>query len=102
MIKHMLVYCSISAFGQTSAGVMSVTGEPGGTPVNGCAEALADPQAGHLQLVQAMVLPNGAATRTVACPVRIDGQVLALDMRPPALGEHTAAVVAGLLAKSAS
>lgn len=84
---------------QACAGVMGVTGEPDGAPINGYAEALADPQAGHPQLVQPMVLPNGAATRTVACPVRTDGQVLALDMRPPALGEHTAAVVTGLLAK---
>jgi crotonobetainyl-CoA:carnitine CoA-transferase CaiB-like acyl-CoA transferase len=114
MIKHMLVSCSISAFGQdgprgseggfdlsiqASAGGMGVAGEPDGAPINGYAEALADPQAAHLQLVQAMVLPNGAATRTVACPVRIDGQVLALGMRPPALGEHTAAVATGLLAK---
>ena len=70
-------------------------------PINGYAEALADPQSAHLQLVQAMVLPNGAATRTVGCPVRLDGQVLAVDTRPPALGEHTDAVLAGLRAKSA-
>ena len=71
-------------------------------PINGYAEALADPQSAHLQLVQAMVLPNGAATRTVACPVRIDGRVVGVDTRPPALGEHTAAVVAGLQARTGS
>jgi crotonobetainyl-CoA:carnitine CoA-transferase CaiB-like acyl-CoA transferase len=69
-------------------------------PINGYAEALADPQADHLQLVQPMVLPNGAATRTVACPVRIDGAVLGVDTRPPALGEHTASVLASLRAES--
>jgi crotonobetainyl-CoA:carnitine CoA-transferase CaiB-like acyl-CoA transferase len=43
-----------------------------------------------------MTLPNGVVTRTVGCPVRIDGQVLAVDTRPPALGEHTQQVLAGL------
>ena len=63
-------------------------------PINGYAEALADPQAGHLGLVRPMTLPNGVATRTVACPVRIDGQVVPVDTRPPALGEHTREVLA--------
>jgi hypothetical protein len=43
-------------------------------PINGYAEALADPQALHLQLVREQVLPGGHATRTVGCPVRLDGQ----------------------------
>ena len=63
-------------------------------PINGYSEALADPQAAHLQLVQPMSLPNGRQTRTVACPVRIDGQVVPVDTRPPALGEHTRDVLA--------
>lgn len=62
-------------------------------PINGYAEALADPQAEHLQLVRPMTLPNGVATRTVACPVRIDGQPVPVDTHPPALGEHTADVL---------
>jgi crotonobetainyl-CoA:carnitine CoA-transferase CaiB-like acyl-CoA transferase len=57
-------------------------------PINGYAEALADPQAGHLGLVQPMTLPGGARTRTVGCPVRLDGQAPAVDTRAPALGEH--------------
>ncbi|UCE32275.1 MAG: CoA transferase [Burkholderiales bacterium] len=61
-------------------------------PINGYAEALADPQAEYLGLVQPMTLPNGARTRTVVCPVRIDGSNLPVDTRPPALGEHTNAV----------
>jgi crotonobetainyl-CoA:carnitine CoA-transferase CaiB-like acyl-CoA transferase len=63
-------------------------------PINGYAEALADPQAGHLGLVQPMTLPNGTATRTVGCPVRIDGRIVPVDTRPPLLGEHTEAIVA--------
>jgi crotonobetainyl-CoA:carnitine CoA-transferase CaiB-like acyl-CoA transferase len=69
-------------------------------PINGYAEALADPQAVHLQLVQPAVLPNGVSTRTVACPVRIDGQVVPVNTRPPALGEHTTAVLGALVARS--
>jgi crotonobetainyl-CoA:carnitine CoA-transferase CaiB-like acyl-CoA transferase len=58
-------------------------------PINGYAEALADPQTGHLGLVRPMTLPNGHPSRTVACPVRIDGDTVPVDTRPPALGEHT-------------
>jgi crotonobetainyl-CoA:carnitine CoA-transferase CaiB-like acyl-CoA transferase len=61
-------------------------------PINGYAEALADPQTEHLQLVRPMTLPNGVVTRTVVNPVRFDGAPLELDTRPPALGEHTAAL----------
>ena len=61
-------------------------------PLNGYAEALADPQAAHLGLVQPQVLPGGHATRTVVCPVRLDGQPPAVDTRPPALDEHGAAL----------
>jgi len=65
-------------------------------PINGYAQALADPQAQHLQLVQPMTLPNGHATRTVGCPVRLDGAVVAVNTRAPALGEHTETVLAAL------
>jgi crotonobetainyl-CoA:carnitine CoA-transferase CaiB-like acyl-CoA transferase len=67
-------------------------------PINGYAEALADPQSTHLGLVQPATLPNGVHTRTVVCPVRIDGQGLAVDTRPPALGEHSAAILKELTA----
>ena len=67
-------------------------------PINSYGEALADPQAKHLQLVQPMVLPNGPVTQTVACPVRMDGAVIGVDTRPPGLGEHTTQVLAGLRA----
>ena len=57
-------------------------------PINGYGEALADPQARHLELVQDQTLPGGTHTRTVGCPVRLDGQPVAVDTRPPALNEH--------------
>ena len=59
-------------------------------PINGYGAALADPQAQHLGLVREQQLPGGHSTRTVGCPVRIDGQVPAVDTRPPALDEHGA------------
>ena len=58
-------------------------------PINGYAEALADPQAAHLQLVRPMTLPGGHATRTVGSPVRLDGRSLDVDTRVPALGQHS-------------
>ena len=68
-------------------------------PINGYAEALADPQSTHLGLVQPATLPNGVHTRTVVCPVRIDGQVLPVDTRPPTLGEHSASILKELTAR---
>lgn len=59
-------------------------------PINGYGEALADPQAAHLQLVRPQVLPGGHATRTVGCPVRLDGRVVDVNTTPPALDEHGA------------
>ncbi len=68
-------------------------------PINGYAEALADPQSTHLGLVQPATLPNGVHTQTVVCPVRIDGQVLPVNTRPPALGEHSASILKELTAR---
>jgi crotonobetainyl-CoA:carnitine CoA-transferase CaiB-like acyl-CoA transferase len=65
-------------------------------PINGYAEALADPQTVHLQLVRPMTLPNGSVTRTVGSPVRINGTPIAHATRPPALGEDTEALRATL------
>ena len=68
-----------------------VAGVPS-APINGYAQALADPQAAHLGLVVAATLPGGHATRTVGCPVRLDGEAVEVDATFPALGEHTAAL----------
>ena len=61
-------------------------------PINGYAEALADPQAEALGLVVPATLPGGHATRTVGCPIRLDGGAVAVNTTFPALGEHTAAL----------
>ena len=72
-----------------------------GAPINGYAEALADPQATHLQLVRPMTLPGGHATRTVGSPVRLNGQAIAVDTAVPTLGQHTAALKAALTKEGA-
>jgi crotonobetainyl-CoA:carnitine CoA-transferase CaiB-like acyl-CoA transferase len=54
-------------------------------PINGYAEALADPQADHLQLVREVALPSGRQTRTVVCPVWIDGAPVTVDATFPLL-----------------
>jgi len=61
-------------------------------PINGYAEALDDPQSLHLELVQSITLPGGNVTRTVACPVRLDGVPVPLRDSLPQLGEHTESV----------
>jgi len=57
-------------------------------PINGYREALGDAQTAHLGLVQPQVLPGGHATRTVGCPLRLDGATVPVDTRPPALDEQ--------------
>lgn len=69
--------------------------EKAGVPasaINGYAEALCDPQAAHLQLVQDIELPGATRTRTVGCPVWIDGAPVPLRTDLPVLGEHTEAL----------
>ena len=66
----------------------SAAGVPN-APINGYAEALADPQTEHLELVQPIRLPDGTMTRTVACPVRLDGASVKARTDLPLLGEHT-------------
>jgi len=69
-------------------------------PINGYAEALADPQAVHLGLVQPATLPGGHVTRTIGCPVRLDGEAVRIATTFPGLGEHNAALQAAAGAKT--
>lgn len=55
-------------------------------PINGYEQAIADRQAQHLQLVQAMTLPSGHATRTIACPIWLDGAPVPVSLDLPLLG----------------
>ncbi|HOA93569.1 MAG TPA: CoA transferase [Quisquiliibacterium sp.] len=73
-----------------------------GAPINAYSDALADAQAAHLQLVQPMTLPGGTQTRTVACPLWMDGGPVAVQTRPPGLGEHTEEIRARYRAAAAN
>ena len=60
---------------------------------------LAHPQTEALELLQAV---PGSGMRFVGLPMSFDGVRPAPRSAPPALGEHTAAVVAGLQARTGS
>ena len=63
-------------------------------PINRYSEVLADPQVQHMKWVASVDLPNGVQTRTLLSPQRVSGKVASVYRRPPALGEHTAEVLA--------
>jgi len=69
-------------------------------PINHYSQVLADEQVAHMGWVQPLTLPNGVRTRTLASPVRFDGVTSAIERPPPALGEHTAEVLAELRAET--
>jgi crotonobetainyl-CoA:carnitine CoA-transferase CaiB-like acyl-CoA transferase len=69
-------------------------------PMYDTSEALADPQAIHLQMTTSAEHPVMGLFRTVRSPVSYDG-VRALDVRPPpTLGEHNEEIRAALKKKS--
>ena len=67
---------------------LEAAGIPAG-PINTISQALADVQAQHRQMVRTV-----AGVPLVGSPVRLDGARADSDLRPPALGEHTAEVLA--------
>jgi crotonobetainyl-CoA:carnitine CoA-transferase CaiB-like acyl-CoA transferase len=72
---------------------LAAAGVPSGR-INGYAEALADPQVAHMGWVQELELPGGGTTRSFGSPVVVDGHSAPIRRPPPALGEHTAEVLA--------
>lgn len=86
-LKDLLEARFAAKSGEAWVAAFAAAGVPA-APINGYAEALADPQTAHLQLVRAMQLPGGHDTRTVGCPVRLDGAPIEVDTRVPALGQH--------------
>jgi len=69
---------------------LDVAGVPAG-PINSISEALTEVQSQHRAMVR-----NIAGLPLVGSPVRLDGARADSDLPPPALGQHTAEVLAGL------
>ncbi|HMN79548.1 MAG TPA: CoA transferase [Burkholderiaceae bacterium] len=57
-------------------------------PINGYAEALADPQVQHMGWIREVALPGGRTTRTFASPLRFSGVAPDRCEPAPALGQH--------------
>lgn len=72
------------------------------SPINTYSEALNDPQVEHMGWVQHIDLPSGRQTKTFGSPLRINDEVSPITGPPPALGEHTEAVLVSLAAKGAA
>ena len=68
-------------------------GIPAG-PINRISQALHDPQAVHRQAVHRFGSGQLGEVLTVGSPLRFDGTRADADLPPPALGEHTDAVLA--------
>jgi crotonobetainyl-CoA:carnitine CoA-transferase CaiB-like acyl-CoA transferase len=71
-------------------------------PINSYSQILDDAQVKHMGWVEDVELPNGVKTRTIVSPQRISGQRLGVYRNPPALGEHTAEVLAEIGISAAS
>ena len=69
---------------------LEAAGIPAG-PINRITQALTDVQAEHRQMVHTI-----AGIPLVGSPVRLDGERADSELPPPALGEHTADVLAAL------
>ena len=75
---------------------MQAEGVPA-TPILGVDRVLEDPQVKHRQMVVEMKHPRHGATPTLGTPIKCDGE-MGLDVTPPPrLGEHTDALLRGLL-----
>jgi crotonobetainyl-CoA:carnitine CoA-transferase CaiB-like acyl-CoA transferase len=72
---------------------LEIAGIPAG-PINRITQALNDVQAQHRQMVR-----NIAGVPLVGSPIRIDEERADSDLSPPALGEHTDEVLAGLVSE---
>jgi len=71
-------------------GQLEAAGIPAG-PINLITQALSDVQAQHRGMVRAI-----AGMPLVGSPIRLDSERADSDLPPPALGEHTSEVLAGL------
>lgn len=59
------------------------------TPVNSMAEAFADPQLRHRQMLQHVEHPHEGRIPQIGFPIKLSRTPCAIDTPPPLLGEHT-------------
>jgi len=62
-------------------------------PINAYSAVLSDPQTLAMQWVQPLQMANGHQTRTVATPLKFNGDAPPIARRPPRLGEHNAEIL---------
>jgi formyl-CoA transferase len=62
-------------------------------PLYTIAEAVADPQVSHLQLIEEVEHPVAGRMRFVGAPVRYDDQARQPVLPPPLIGEHSSAIL---------
>ena len=75
---------------------MQAEGVPA-APILGVDRVLEDPQVKHRQMVVEMKHPRHGATPTLGTPIKCDGDMGLDVIPPPRLGEHTDALLRGLL-----
>ncbi len=71
-------------------------------PINDYAQVLEDPQVRYRELQVDMVRSDGGVCPTVKSPLRLSATPVRYDAAPPRLGEHTEAVLSGVLGMSAA
>ncbi len=82
-------------------GLLAPLGVPCG-PINRMDEVFADPQVEHLQMILEAAHPQLGTIRMVRNPVTFSEAPVDLRQAPPALGEHTEAILRDLLGYSAA
>ncbi len=70
-------------------------------PINDYRQVFEDPQVLHRQLRVDITRADGVTTPTIASPLRLNGSPVEYRQAPPALGEHTDAILSGWLGKGA-
>jgi formyl-CoA transferase len=69
-------------------------------PINNMKEVFEDPQVRHRDLRVDMPHPLGGVAPVVRSPLRLSKTPVSYDLPPPTLGQHTEAILKGLLGKS--
>lgn len=65
-------------------------------PIYNYAQVFDDPQVQHLDMVQHVTRADGSDLPLLRGPITLDGAALPIRKAPPALGEHTRAILDGL------